>query len=204
MSRHAAGIARRRLPWTFVAAAALLAAVVPALHGCAPAIVAVGVGSAALVATDRRTAGAQLDDETIEVKLATGISNRWGDKVHVNVTSYNGIVLLTGEVPTAAIQTEIVDMTKATDRVKSVQNELVVGALTELSARTNDSYVTSKVKSRFVEANKFAATQVKVVTERGVVYLMGIVSHQEGDAAGQIAATTTGVVRVVKVFQYSN
>ncbi len=176
----------------------------PALQGCAPVIVAAGVGAGALVATDRRTTGAQVDDETIEVKLATSISNRWGDKVHVNVTSYNGVVLLTGEVPHVAIQTEIVDMARATDRVKSVQNELLIGPLSDLSTRTNDTYITSMVKARFVESNKFPATQVKVVTERATVYLMGIVTHNEGDTAAQIAATTSGVTKVVKVFEYIN
>jgi osmotically-inducible protein OsmY len=193
-----------RAPVAAIVAAMLAQAILTALQACAPVVVAAGVGAGALVATDRRSTGAQLDDETIEVKLATNISNRWGNTVHVNVTSYNGIVLLTGEVPDAAVQTEIADMARATDRVKNVQNELMVGPLTDLSVRTNDSYVTSKVKARFVEANKFAATQVKVVTERSVVYLMGIVSRSEGAAAAQIAATTSGVERVVKVFDYTN
>jgi osmotically-inducible protein OsmY len=120
------------------------------------------------------------------------------------VTSYNGVVLLTGEVPHVAIQTEIIDMARGTDRVKSVQNELLIGPLSDLSTRTNDTYITSMVKARFVESNKFSATQVKVVTERAAVYLMGIVTHNEGDAAAQIAATTAGVAKVVKVFEYIN
>ena len=138
-------LAPMRSPAAWAAAVLLAVTALPAIQGCVPLVVAAGVGAGALVATDRRTTGSQLDDETIEVKLATNISNRWGDKVHVNVTSYNGIVLLTGEVPAAAIQTEIVDMAKATDRVKSVQNELVIGGSTELSARTNDSISSSAV-----------------------------------------------------------
>ncbi len=144
-----------------------------------------------------------MDDETIELKVVDTIKTRWPDNVHVNATSFNGIVLLTGEVPTAALNDEIAGSVKAVERVRSVVNEMVVGAPTELGARTNDSYITSKVKSGFVEANKFSATHVKVVTERGVVYLMGIVSREEGSAAGQLAASTTGVVRVVKVFEYT-
>jgi osmotically-inducible protein OsmY len=188
-------------------AAALVAGVLAAalaLSACVPAVVAVGVGAGMLVATDRRSTGAQLDDEAIELKVVDTISARWPDNVHVNVTSFNGVVLLTGEVPTDALSDEIAASVNAVERVRSVVNEMVVGAPSELGARTNDSYITSKVKSGFVEANRFSATHVKVVTERGVVYLMGIVSREEGSAAGQLAASTTGVVRVVKVFEYTS
>lgn len=177
---------------------------VPLLNGCAPIIVAGAVAGTALVATDRRSTGAQVDDTAIETKLATNAGNRYGDRIHINVTSYNGIVLLTGEVPDQATSTEIGTMAKDTERARSVQNELVIAPNTPMSSRTNDTYITSKVKSRFVEANKFSATHVKVVTERQVVYLMGIVSRQEGTDAAQIASTTTDVVRVVKVFEYTN
>ena len=193
--------ASRSLAW---AALALLVAVVPAFQGCLPMVVAAGVGAGALVATDRRSTGAQVDDETIEVKITTGINNRWGDKVHVNVTSYNAVVLLTGEVPDAKVRNDVLTLANTTDRVHSVQNEIVVAVPTDMSQRTNDSYITSKVKARFVEANKFSATHVKVVTERGVVYLMGLVNRSEAASAAQIAATTTGVTRVVKVFEYIN
>jgi len=184
--------------------AALAVLGTPLLNGCAPIIVAGAVAGTALVATDRRSTGAQVDDTTIETKLATSLSQRYGDRIHVNVTSYNGIVLLTGEAPDQATSAEITKMAKDTERVKSVENELVIGPNTPFSSRSNDTYITSKVKSRFVEANKFSATHVKVVTERQVVYLMGIVSRQEGADAAQIASTTTDVVRVVKVFEYTN
>ena len=187
---------------SILAAFAVLAT--PLLNGCAPIIVAGAVAGTALVATDRRSTGAQVDDTTIETKLATSLSQRYGDRIHVNVTSYNGIVLLTGEAPDQAISAEITKMAKDTERVRSVENELVIGPNTPFSSRSNDAYITSKVKSRFVEANKFSATHVKVVTERQVVYLMGIVSRQEGADAAQIASTTTDVVRVVKVFEYTN
>jgi len=178
----------------------LAATVPPLLSACAPVIVA-GAASAALVATDRRSAGAQLDDTTIETRIATTVAGRYGDTVHFNVTSYNGIVLLTGEVPDAAVRSDVYALARGTERVRSVHDELVIGPTTDLSARTNDSYITSKVKSRFLESDKFSATQVKVVTERSVVYLMGIVSRVEADAAAQIASTTTGVARVVKLFE---
>ncbi len=173
-----------------------------ALTGCVPALVAAGAAGTTLVATDRRSVGAQADDEAIELKIANGVNTR--DKVHVNATSYNGIVLLSGEVPDQETLSSIGGMARSTERVRAVHNELAVGPVTPMSARTNDTYITSKVKARFVEANKFSATHVKVVTERGIVYLMGIVRHEEGDAAGQIASTTSGVVRVVKLFEYFN
>jgi osmotically-inducible protein OsmY len=174
------------------------------LTGCVPVIVAAGVGGATLVATDRRSVGAQADDEAIELKIANEVAARYGETVHVNVTSYNGIVLLTGEVPDQGAYASIGNIAASTDRVRSVHNDLAIGPLTPLSARSNDTFITSKVKARFVEANKFAANHVKVVTERGVVYLMGIVRHDEADSAAQIASTTQGVVRVIKVFEYLN
>ena len=190
---------RSPLAWTLLLGALALP---PLLTACAPVIVA-GAAGAALVATDRRSAGAQLDDQTIETKILTTVASRYGDTVHFNVTSYNGIVLLTGEVPDAAVRADIYALARGTDRVRSVHDELLVGPSTDLPARTSDSYVTSKVKTRFVEASdKFSATQVKVVTERGVVYLLGLVTRAEGDAAAQIASTTSGVVRVVKLFEY--
>jgi osmotically-inducible protein OsmY len=197
-----AGVRRRSRARTSALVAAALAAAL-ALSACVPAVVAVGVGAGVLVATDRRSASAQVDDEAIELKVVDTISTRWPDNVHVNATSFNGVVLLTGEVPTATVNDEIAASVKAVERVRSVVNEMVVGAPADLGARTNDSYITSKVKSGFVEANRFSATHVKVVTERSVVYLMGIVSREEGSAAGQLAASTTGVLRVVKVFEYT-
>ena len=180
--------------------AVLLAAA--ALPGCIPVMVAGAAGGAAMVATDRRTAGAQVDDEGIEIKVTAEIERLYGDRAHVNVTSYNGIVLLTGEVPDQGAWASVGAFAKAQAKVRDVRNELVVGPPTSLSQRSNDSYITSKVKARFIEANKFPPNVVKVVTERGVVYLMGIVSKQEGDAAGEVAATTEGVAKVVKVFEY--
>jgi osmotically-inducible protein OsmY len=189
------------LPRIAAAGAAVMLAAV--LTACVPAVIAVGVGGAALVATDRRTAGAQVDDETIELKVGDQIRTLYGDRVHVNVTSFNGVVLLTGEVPDLGASASIATAAKGVEKVRSVHNEIVVVTPnSDMSARTNDSFITTKVKGRFVEANKFPPNAVKVVTERAVVYLMGIVSKQEGTAAGEIAASTEGVARVVKVFEY--
>ena len=172
------------------------------LVGCVPVIVAGAAGGAALVATDRRTAGAQVDDEGIELKVVTQAENQFGDRAHVNATSYNGLVLLTGEVPDQAAWSSLGNFAKAQSKVKAVQNELVVAPPTNIQQRSNDTYITSKVKARFVEANKFPPNAVKVVTERGVVYLMGIVTKAEGDSASDVASSTDGVAKVVKVFEY--
>jgi len=182
-------------------ALALLALVPPLLSACAPLIIAGAVGGAALVATDRRSTGAQVDDTSIETKVGGTLVSRYGERVHITTTSYNGNVLLSGEAPDAAIVADAVALARGTDRVRNVYNEVAVAPNADLAARTNDSYTTSKVKARFVEANKFSATHVKVVTERGVVYLMGIVSRAEADAAAQIASTTSGVTRVVRLFE---
>jgi len=174
------------------------------LTGCVPAVIAVGAGGTALVATDRRTTGTQGDDEGVELKIAQQANAQYGDRIHLNVTSYNGIVLLTGEVPDQGVWASVGNLAKTTEKVRVVQNELVVAPNTDMSQRTNDTYITSKVKARFVESDKFSPTHVKVVTERGVVYLMGIVSRPEGDEAAQLASTTAGVSRVVKLFEYTN
>jgi osmotically-inducible protein OsmY len=187
-----------------VAAALLAAALLPGITGCVPVIVAAGVGATAVVATDRRTTGAQVDDESIELKINTAITSSYGQSIHVNVTSYNATVLLTGEVPSTAVKDDVEKVAKTTPRVRRIDSYLVIGPNSEMSGRTNDSYITSKVKARFVESDKLSTLSIKVVTERDTVYLMGIVTRDEGTAAGQIAATTSGVARVVKVFEYTN
>jgi osmotically-inducible protein OsmY len=181
---------------TLSLAAALLA-------GCVPLLIGTAVVGTAAVATDRRTTGAQLDDEVIEDKTSLALLERYkGNDVHVNVTSYNGIVLLTGEVPTDAIKADVESVARGMPKVRAVQDELVVGPVTSIGRRSDDSLVTSRVKARFVEANKFQINVVKVVTENGVVYLMGMVTREEADAAVELARTTNGAQRVVKVFEY--
>jgi osmotically-inducible protein OsmY len=184
------------------AALALLTAIALLQSACVPLLVGGAVVGGAAVATDRRSTGAQLDDEVIEDKTTLAIHERFKGDFHVNVTSFNGIVLLTGEVPADAAKNDIGEMVRTTPKVRAVQNELVVGPVTDISSRSNDTLITSKVKARFVEAGKFQINFVKVVTENGVVYLMGIVRREEGDAAAEIARTTNGVQRVVKVFEY--
>jgi len=185
-------------------AAAALAIAATVLQGCVPVIVA-GAAGATMIAVDRRSTGAQVDDQAIELKVESEAGTRWGNDIHLNVTSYNGNVLLTGEAPNAQVKTEIEKITRAShDRVRRIYNEMVIGPVTDLGARSNDSYITSKVKTRMIDSESVRSIYSKVVTERSVVYLMGIVSRKDGDAAAQIAATTEGVARVVKLFEYTD
>lgn len=180
----------------------LLLILVPVLGGCVAAAV-VGVGAAgAAVGFDRRSTGAYTDDETIEWKTSLAIREKYGEKVHVNVTSFNRIVLLTGEVPTEEMRQDIQKIAQATKSVRDVRNEIAVGQPTTLQSWTDDSYITSKVMANMVGNEDVNQYYVKVVTENGVVYLMGLVTRKEGDAAAAVAANTSGVKRVVKVFEY--
>ena len=127
-----------------------------------------------------------------------------GEHAHVNVTSYNRNILLTGEVPDAAAKAKAELLIKEIENVRTITNEIAVGTKSSLSSRSNDTYLTSKVKTKFVTENKFSANYVKVVTENSVVYLLGIVTKAEADDATAIASTTDGVAKVVKVFEYMN
>lgn len=173
------------------------------LAGCAAVVIGAAVGAGTLVAMDRRSASVQAGDQAIEAKVTKACSDRWGLTAHINVTSYDQKVLLTGEVPSQQVKDEAERIAKSTEQVRGVTNELLVGPESTVGTRTRDSYITSKVKARLVESKKFDAKNVKVVTERGVVYLLGLVSPTEGDAAAGVAASTSDVVRVVKLFEYT-
>jgi osmotically-inducible protein OsmY len=172
-----------------------------ALHGCVPAVVA-GGGAAVMMGTDRRTGGTYIEDQNIELKASRRINEKYDDKVHVDVTSFNRFVLLVGEAPSQEIKDGIGVIALGVESVRNVQNDITVGPNTSSGTRANDAYLTSKVKTQFVTANKFQANHVKVVTENGTVFLMGLVKHKEGDDAAEIASATGGVRRVVKVFEY--
>jgi osmotically-inducible protein OsmY len=185
--------------------ALLLAAVVSAaalLQGCGLAVIGAGGAAAYTSMEDRRTSGLQIDDEAIELRAGNRISERYGDKVHVNTTSFNRAVLLTGEVPDERARGEIESLVLAVPNVRGVTNELKLSPVTPLSSRANDSFITSKVKARFLDSRRFNPIHVKVVTEAGVVYLMGLVNEKEANDAVDIARTTGGVRRVVKIFEY--
>ncbi|MEY3202242.1 MAG: hypothetical protein RIR70_1792 [Pseudomonadota bacterium] len=180
---------------------ALGCAVVPALQGCFP-VVASGFGAGALLVADRRSSGAYIEDESIEWKTSNRIKDRFGSRVHVNATSFNRNVLLTGEVPDEDSRQEAEKLASGVANVRAVTNELQIAGASSLTSRSNDAYITSKVKARFVDANKFSPNHVKVVTENNIVYLMGLVTRKEADEATEIARTTGGAQKVVRVFEY--
>ena len=178
----------------------LVPALVSVLSGCAAAVVA-GAGTAVLVHEDRRTVGTITEDEGIELEASGRIRDKYKD-AHFNVTSFNRMVLVTGEVADAASKADVERLVRAVENVRGVYNEVAVGSPTAASARANDSFITSKIKARFVDAQKFNPVHVKVVTEAGVAYLMGLVKRKEADDAVQVTRTTSGVQRVVKLFEY--
>lgn len=178
----------------------LLALSVPVLAGCF-GVAAVGVGTGALMVSDRRNSETYVTDQGLELRASNRISEKFGDKVHVNVTSYNRMLLLTGEAPSEALKAEIAQIASGVPNVKSVSNEIAIAGPSSLGGRSNDAYLTSKVKARFVDAQKFSAQHVKVVTEAGIVFLLGLVTQAEADAAADIARTTGGVQKVVRVFE---
>ena len=170
------------------------------LTACVPVLMGGAVVGTALVASDRRTSGTQLEDEGIELRSAGRIRDSLGERVHVNVASYNRRVLLTGEVPTEQDRQQIEQIVARVDNVQSVVNELAIMGKSTLSQRSSDLLVSSRVKAGFVDAKDLYANAFNVEVERGVVYLMGRVSQREADRATEIARTTTGVQRVIRVF----
>ena len=180
----------------------LVAAIATQLTACFP-VVAGGVAATGVMAADRRTSGTYIEDQSIELKAKKNIIDNIGAaNIHVNVTSYNRNVLLTGEVINEAAKTKAEAATKAIDNVKTITNELTVDENSKFTERNNDTYITSKVKASMIKENRFPANYVKVVTEAGTVYLMGIVKHKEADDAVEIARSIEGVNKVVKVFEY--
>jgi osmotically-inducible protein OsmY len=179
---------------------AALALCLPVLAGCFGAA-AVGVGAGTLVFADRRNSETYISDQGMELRAGNRISEKYGDKVHVNVTSYNRMLLITGEAPSAEIKADVEKLAAGVPNVKSISNELTIAGASSFGGRSNDTYITSKVKARFVDANKFSPNHVKVVTEAGTVFLLGLVTQAEADAAVEIARTTGGVQKVVRVFE---
>lgn len=191
--------------WTRVtrplAAALLCGAVVTSLQGC----IEMAVGSAVmgtLAATDRRTFGAQTEDKAILVKGERRVSNLVGDDAHVNLTSFNRKVLLTGEVRDDAMKSAVEREVTGIEGVQSIVNDLEVMGPSSFTSRSNDSLITGRVKAAFVDAKDLYANSIKVVTERGNVYLMGRVTPREGQLAGEVARGIGGVHKVIKVFEY--
>ena len=171
------------------------------LTACAPILIGGAVTAVALT-EDRRTSGAFVDDENIENRALLRVKSRFGDQVHINITSYNRHVLLSGEANSDAVKRSVEDEVATVPGIKRIFNEMAVGPQAGVIAVSNDTRLTTIVKTRFLEANRFQANHVKVITEANVVFLMGIVKRAEADAATQLASTTSGVSRVVRLFEY--
>ena len=176
---------------------------VPAIQGCV-GLAATGTAAGAVATQDRRSAGAIVDDGIIELKVRAAIyaDETLAKQTHVSVTSYNGIVLLTGEAPGESLRSRAVEIARGVSKVRGVQNEIALQAPSSLLARTGDSVVTGKVKAALLADDVVGAVHVKVVTERGAVHLLGLLSQAEADRAADIARRVAGVQRVVKVLEY--
>jgi osmotically-inducible protein OsmY len=173
-----------------------------ALQGCVPVVIGAGGAAAYSSLEDRRTTGTQIDDESIEVRASNRISDRFGSTVHINVTSYNRNALLTGEVPDEKSRDEAEKIVRAVPTVRDVTNDLQIAGISSYGSRGNDSYLTTKVRGGLLDTKRVSPVHLKVVTEAGVVYLMGVVTETEADEAVNIARNTGGVRKVVKVFEY--
>ncbi|EGJ09682.1 MULTISPECIES: BON domain-containing protein [Rubrivivax] len=183
-----------------LALALAAAAAATTLSACAPLIVGGAMVGGSMMIIDRRTSGAQVEDQAIELKGASVVRDL-ATLGHVNVTSYNRMVLLTGEVPTEDDRLRVENAVRRVENVRSVTNELAVAGNSSLSSRSNDLVLTSKVKATFVDAKDLQAPSVKVITERGTVYLMGRVTEREAARAADLARSVSGVQKVVRVFE---
>ena len=175
------------------------------LQGCATAIIT-GAATGVSLVHDRRTTGAVIDDQGVEFKAALAIFNNKDiyEQSHINVTSYNGIILITGETLTEQLKQQVYDLVRVIPKVRTIHNELIIAAPSSLPSRSSDAWITSKVKAKITSDRQIDPFYIKVVTEHGIVYLMGIVKQSESDRAVSITSNSAGVQRVVKMFEYSN
>ncbi len=175
------------------------------LQGCATAVVT-GAATGASIAHDRRSTGAVIDDQGIEFKASYALyqNKEIYDQSHINVTSYNGVVLITGETPSETLKQQVSSEIKAINKVKRIHNELIIAAPSSLPSRSSDAWITSKIKAKLTTEEGIDPFYVKVVTEHGVVYLMGILSHAEADKAVSLVTKAAGVQRVIKIFEYTD
>jgi osmotically-inducible protein OsmY len=188
----------QKVKLTLAAAALILA--LPMFQGCVPVIIG-GAAAGVMSAHDRRSTGTQADDETTEWKAGQHVPDQYKTLSHINFTSYNRRVLITGEVPSEEAKAAIEAETRKLDGVREVYNELGIGPASSLGSRSTDSYIDSKVKARLVDSNQISANHIKVVTERAIVHLMGIVNAREAKVAVDVARTTSGVKKVVNVLE---
>lgn len=192
---------RAHLPFLVACCVALVAT--PLLQGCLTIAATGAAVTGAIVASDRRTTGAYIDDQAIESKASSRIGNtKWASQGHINIVSYNRYVLVAGQVPSEEARIEAIEVVRRVENVRGVYNELIVAPNNTFTIRSNDSSITANVKKRLSSGRNVAAGDIKVVTEAGVVYLMGLVTRAEGDAAAEVASTTKDVVKVVRLFEY--
>jgi osmotically-inducible protein OsmY len=191
------------MKWARSLAGAALAASL--LTACAPLVIGTIVAGTAIVATDRRTAGAQLDDQSIQLRVSNELGTAFKEihkDVHISVNSYERKVLLTGEVPTEQAKAQAGEIAARSANVRAVVNELAVGAPSTLGQRTNDTTLGTKVRAQFINTKEIQSNAISIVTERGVIYLMGFVTEKEGEVAAYVASRVAGVQQVVKLFDY--
>ena len=180
-------------------AAAVLASTMAT--GCAPLLIGGAMVGGVSVATDRRTSGTQLEDETIEIKAGARIREKFGDRVHININSYNRVVLITGETRNEADQAEVERLVSGVENVTKVMNETAVTMLSSLSSRSNDVVIQGKIKAQLIDARDLLSNAFYVVVERGQAYLMGRVTEREANRATEIARQVSGVKKVVRAFE---
>lgn len=174
--------------------------VVTVLQACVP-VVATGVATSVTATVDRRSYGAQVEDTNLELKIFNTLRERLGNKASIGVTSYNRWVLLTGQVQDEATRAEAIRLANAETNVRKVYSETAIAASPTLGGYSNDTYITAKVKARLLDTHGISANNVKVVTETGVTYLMGLLTQREADLATRVTATTAGVQKVIQVFE---
>ena len=189
-----------KLNLKFCVLAGVLAATAVGLSGCLPLVVG-GAVMGGMVATDRRTSGTYVEDEGIEIKAAVRIRERLGDRVHINVTSYNRQVLLTGEAPSAQDKQLVEQVVAQVENVRNTVSEISILGNSTLTQRSSDAVVTGRVRAKLLDARDLFSNSFKVVTERGTVYLMGRVSEREANRATEIITATPGVQRLVRVLE---
>ncbi len=173
-------------------------------QGCAPVAITGATTAVSTVAADRRTTGTMIEDEAIEIKSRLALSDRkeLNDRVHINFTSFNTTVLVSGEAPAEEDRQAVIDLVKNVEKVTKIHNEITIAAPSSLLSRSADSVITAKIKAKLIAEQDLSSLHIKVVTENGVSYLMGLVSEEEGDIATEVARRTGGVQKVVKLFEY--
>ena len=173
-------------------------------QGCAPAAITGATTAVSTLAADRRTTGTMIEDEAIEIKsrLALSDNKEVNDRVHINFTSFNTTVLVSGEAPTEEDRQAVIDLVKNVEKVTKIHNEITIAAPSSLLSRSADSVITAKIKAKLIAEQDLSTLHIKVVTENGVTYLMGLVSEEEGAIATEVARRTGGVQKVVKLFEY--